>query len=80
MCTILLVHGDDDCADGGRGKQQRDDLKGTSISSDVKNGVARLTGTVDSESQRLEAAIAARSVPGVRAVHDELKVRTASAQ
>ena len=58
----------------------RDDLQGTSISSDVKNGVARLTGTVDNESQRLEAAIAARSVPGVRAVHDELKVRTASAR
>src|SRR5207237_5085754 len=50
--------------------KQRDDLKGTSISTDVKAGVARLTGTVDSETQRLEAAIAARSVPGVRAVRD----------
>jgi osmotically-inducible protein OsmY len=60
--------------------ESRDDLRGTSISTDVKNGVARLTGTVENESQRLEAAIAARSVSGVRAVHDELKVRTAAAR
>lgn len=58
----------------------REDLKDTSISTDVKNGVVRLTGTVDDESQRLEAAIVARAVPGVRAVHDELKVKTAAAK
>ncbi len=46
----------------------RENLKGSSISVDVKNGVARLTGTVEDEQQRLEAAIAARSTPGVRAV------------
>jgi osmotically-inducible protein OsmY len=40
----------------------------------VKNGVARLTGTVGSESDRLVAAIAARSTPGVRAVQDDLRV------
>ncbi len=56
----------------------RDDLKGTNIDTDVKNGVVRLTGTVDDETQRLEAALAARAVPGVRAVHDELKLRTAA--
>jgi len=72
---------DDDLKDEVANRlKARDDLKGTSISTDVKNGVARLTGTVDSETQRLEAAIAARSVPGVRSVRDELKIRSASAR
>ena len=55
--------------------KDRDDLHGASIDVDVKNAVARLTGTVESEHQRLSAAIAARAVPGVRAVHDELKIK-----
>jgi hyperosmotically inducible protein len=55
----------------------RSDLKGTDIDVDVKNGIARLTGTVDSEQQRIQAALAARAVPGVRAVRDELRVKTA---
>jgi hyperosmotically inducible periplasmic protein len=56
--------------------KDREDLRGTSIDVDVKNAVARLTGKVENERQRLAAAIAARSVPGVRAVHDELQVST----
>ena len=58
--------------------KQRDDLAGTSVGVEVKNGVARLTGKVASEEQRLAAAITARSTPGVRAVNDELRVETAS--
>jgi hyperosmotically inducible periplasmic protein len=54
--------------------KNRDDLKGASIDVDVKNAVARLTGTVENDHQRLAAALAARSVPGVRSVHQELRV------
>ena len=56
----------------------RENLKGSSISVDVKNGVARLTGTVEDEQQRLEAAIAARSTPGVRAVQNDTRVSMAA--
>jgi hypothetical protein len=40
----------------------------------VKNGVVRLTGTVPTGTRRLEAAVLARSVQGVRAVEDDLRV------
>jgi len=56
----------------------RENLKGSSISVDVKNGVARLTGTVEDEQQRLEAAIAARSTPRVRAVQNDTRVSMAA--
>jgi osmotically-inducible protein OsmY len=52
----------------------RSDLKDADINADVKNGVARLTGTVRSEEQRLSAAVAARSTPGVRSVEQDLNV------
>jgi osmotically-inducible protein OsmY len=42
---------------------------------EVRNGVARLTGTVPTEARNLEAAVVARSVPGVRAVQDDLRLR-----
>jgi osmotically-inducible protein OsmY len=54
---------------------KRDDLKDADIDVEVKNGVARLTGSVDDEHDRLAAAIAARSTPGVRAVQDELRYK-----
>lgn len=57
--------------------KQRDDMTGSNVDVDVKNGVARLTGKVESDDQRLAAAVTARSTPGVRAIHDELKVETA---
>ena len=57
--------------------KQREDLSGSSVDVDVKNGVARLTGKVENDDQRLAAAVTARSTPGIRAVHDELKVETA---
>src|SRR5205814_3133849 len=62
-----------------RNIKQREDLRDASIDVDVKNGVARLTGTVPSEEERLAAAITARSTAGVRSVQDELRVTEASA-
>ena len=42
---------------------------------EVRNGVARLTGTVPTGARNLEAAVLARSVPGMRAVQDDLRLR-----
>jgi hyperosmotically inducible protein len=47
------------------------------IGVEVKNGVVRLKGTVPTGTRRLEAAVLARSVEGVRAVKDELRVAIA---
>jgi hyperosmotically inducible periplasmic protein len=47
------------------------------ISVEVKNGVARLTGTVSTGARRLEAAVLARSIQGVRAVKDDLRLAAA---
>jgi hyperosmotically inducible protein len=44
---------------------------------EVRNGVARLTGTVPTGAQNLEAAVVARSVSGVRAVEDDLRLPAA---
>ena len=52
----------------------QEELKGDSIDIEVSNGVARLTGTVDSASDRMRAAAVARTAEGVRAVRDELRV------
>ena len=41
---------------------------------EVKNCVARLTGTVPSGAQRLEAAVVARSTTGVCSVQDDLRI------
>jgi hyperosmotically inducible protein len=51
----------------------RTDLHGVDV--DVKNGVARLTGTVPSQSARLSAAMVVRSVDGVRSVENDLQVQ-----
>jgi hyperosmotically inducible periplasmic protein len=48
------------------------------ISVEVKNGVVRLTGTVATGARRLEAAMAARAIQGVRAVKDDLRLATAT--
>ena len=47
-------------------KSEQVDEDGIDVS--VKDGIVRLTGSVDSESDRLAAGFAARSTPGVRAV------------
>jgi len=54
-------------------KQAFDTPEFKDISIEVKNGVVRLTGTIPSGARRLEAALAARAVPGVRAVEDDLR-------
>jgi hypothetical protein len=52
--------------------EDRADLKDVDIA--VKNCVARLTGTVPSGAQRLEAAVVARSTVGVCSVQDDLQI------
>jgi len=52
--------------------KDRNDFKNISV--EVKNGVARLSGSVPGQSERLEAAVVARSTPGVRSVRDDLRV------
>jgi hyperosmotically inducible protein len=54
---------------------EKADIKDISV--DVKNGVVRLTGTVPTGARRLEAAVLARSIQGVRAVKDELRLAPA---
>jgi osmotically-inducible protein OsmY len=52
-----------------------DHLRDTRISVDVENGVARLTGTVPSQEDRLLAAVTARQTAGVRAGKADRTVR-----
>lgn len=54
--------------------EARTELKDITV--DVKNCVARLTGTVPSAAQRLEAAFVARSTQGVCSVEEDLQVRS----
>ena len=46
----------------------------TFVSDQVSNGVARLTGSIDSQLDRLTALTAARGASGVRAVIDGLEI------
>ena len=50
------------------------ELADADIDVEVSNGVARLTGSVDSQSDRMTALTVARATSGVRAVLDELKL------
>ena len=52
----------------------RDDLKDVSV--EVKNGVARLTGTVPDSTDRLQASLVVRGARGVRSVQNDLRVAT----
>jgi len=54
--------------------EQHEELKNANVKVEVRDGVARLTGTVPNEDDRIRAAIAARSARGVRSVNDDLKV------
>ena len=56
----------------------RPDLSDARIAVEVKNGVARLSGTVPSQEERLAAAFTARSAVGVKWVRDDLRVSTRS--
>lgn len=53
----------------------REDLADASIDVEVANGVARLTGTVRSQSDRLSALTVARTTDGVRSVIGDLNVK-----
>lgn len=45
-----------------------------SVTVEVKNGVARLSGSVPNDFDRLEAAMIARATTGIRSVHEDLTV------
>ena len=55
-----------------------DEHEFSDVGLEVRNGVARLTGTVPTGARSLEAAVVARSIPGVRAVEDDLRFRAAA--
>ena len=55
--------------------EARSELEDGSISVHVKNGVARLTGSVASQNDRMLAMTTTRRVPGVRSVIDDLTVK-----
>ena len=57
----------------------RPDLSDSRIAVEVKNGVARLSGTVPSQEERLAAALTARAAVGVKSVEDDLRVSTRAA-
>jgi hyperosmotically inducible protein len=57
-----------------RSLKGRENLRDAKIAVEVRNGVARLTGDVASQEDRLEAAVVARSTAGVRAVEDAMQV------
>ena len=52
----------------------REALKDDSIDVEVKNGVVRLTGTVDGFGERMTALTVARSTEGVKSVIDDLRI------
>ena len=52
----------------------RGEQENANIGVEVKNGVVRLTGTVPTWQRNLSAVYAARSVAGVRSIHNELTV------
>lgn len=52
--------------------ESHENLKGVDV--EVKNCVARLTGTVSGGMERLEAAVVTRSTAGVCAVQDDLRI------
>lgn len=55
--------------------EAKGELEDGSISVHVKNGVARLTGSVASQNDRMLAMTTTRRVPGVRSVIDDLTVK-----
>jgi osmotically-inducible protein OsmY len=74
----VVRESDDRVKDGvEQALRAQDDLRNDSIDIEVSNGVARLTGTVDSGADRLRASAVARTAPGVRAVRDDLTVAAA---
>jgi osmotically-inducible protein OsmY len=53
---------------------RRPEMRRASIHAAVRNGVVRLSGSAPSQQHRLFAASAARAVPGVRAVEQDVRI------
>jgi osmotically-inducible protein OsmY len=70
--SAVKAHDDDIERDMKKTFQDRADLKDIDI--EVKNCVARLTGTVPTGMERLEAAVVARATQGVCSVQDDLRI------
>ena len=54
--------------------EERQALKDDDIDIEVKNGVVRLSGTVDGFGERMTALTVARSTEGVKSVIDDLRI------
>ncbi len=72
MQAMVKTHDADLERDVKKSLQDRAEFKDINV--EVKNCVARLTGTVPDGMQRLEAAVVARSTQGVCSVNDELRI------
>ena len=57
-----------------RAIEGNESLKDSNIDVEVRDGVARLTGTVERPEQRMAAAVVARQAAGVKAVKEELRI------
>jgi hyperosmotically inducible periplasmic protein len=74
--AAAVEHRDDQVKDAVEKRlKAREDLSDASIGVEVANGVARLTGTVRSQSDRLTALTVARTTDGVRSVVGDLTVK-----
>jgi osmotically-inducible protein OsmY len=76
--TTVTSH-DDDIVSAIYKKYAKDSaLIGTTLTVSSQNGVVSIGGTVTSQSQSDEATIAAKSVPGVKAVRSSVNVITSN--
>jgi len=74
--AAAVEHRDDQVKDAVEKRlKAREDLSDASIGVEVANGVARLTGTVRSQADRLTALTVARTTDGVRSVVGDLTVK-----
>jgi osmotically-inducible protein OsmY len=69
---------DADIKDRVEDRLEKDAAVGHDIDVEVSNGTVRLTGTVTSQSERLQALTTARATAGVRSVVDSLRVEADS--
>jgi len=53
---------------------RRPEMRRAAVHAVVRNGVARLSGSAPSQQHRLYAATAARAIPGVRAVEQDIRI------
>jgi osmotically-inducible protein OsmY len=76
VSAAAVEHQDEQLKDAVEGRlKAREELSDASIDVEVANGVARLTGTVRSQSDRLTALTLARTTDGVRSVVGDLTVK-----